>query len=105
MTGTQYFSVEVTDDSGNELEDLDITFELLDNDGKVVDEDTAVTNNDGVAKGSLKFDEVGGDFDNPTKKSLIEVVNQLKDYSKLFRDQRIIEKHAREIMNLIEKLD
>jgi hypothetical protein len=53
----------------------------------------------------LKFDEVGGDFNNPSKESLIKVVNQLKDYSKLFRDQRIIEKHAYEIMQLIEKLD
>lgn len=53
----------------------------------------------------LKFEEVGGDFNNPTKNSLIEVINQLKDYSKLFRDQNIIEKHAREIMSLIEKLE
>jgi hypothetical protein len=62
MTGTQYFSVEVTDETGNELEDLELLFELLDDDGKVVDEDTAVTNDEGVAKGSLKFDEVGDDY-------------------------------------------
>ena len=59
MTGTQYFSVEVNDASGNELEDLELRFELLDSDEKVVDEDTAVTNDEGVAKGSLDFDEVG----------------------------------------------
>ena len=53
----------------------------------------------------LKFEEVGGDFNNPTKESLIKVVSQLKDYSKLFRDQSIIEKHAGEILSLIEKLD
>ena len=53
----------------------------------------------------LKFDEVGGDFKNPTKQSLILVVNQLKDYSKLFRDRSIIEKHACEIMQLIDKID
>jgi hypothetical protein len=62
MTGTQYFSVEVTDEAGNELEDLELIFELLDDDGKVVDEDTAVTNDEGVAKGALKFDEVGDDY-------------------------------------------
>ena len=62
MTGTNYFSVEVTDDSGNELEDIKLTFELLDSDDKVVDEDTAVTNDEGVAKGSLKFDEVGDGY-------------------------------------------
>jgi hypothetical protein len=60
---------------------------------------------DVIALIKLKFDEVGGDFNNPSKESLIKVVNQLKDYSKLFRDQSIIEKHAYEIMKLIEKLD
>ena len=62
MTGTQYFSVEVTDDFGNELDDIELTFELLDSDGKVVDEDTAVTNSKGIAKGSLNFDEVGDEY-------------------------------------------
>lgn len=52
-----------------------------------------------------KFDEVGGDFDNPTKEVLIRVVMGLKDLAKLFRDQKVIEKHAGEIMQLINKLD
>ncbi len=62
MKGTNYFSVEVTDDSGNELEDITLTFELLDSNGKVVDEDTSDTNDEGVAKGSLNFKEVGDGY-------------------------------------------
>ncbi len=62
MTGTNYFTVEVTDDNGNELEDIELLFELLDSDDKVVDEDTAITNEDGEAKGSLDFDEVGDGY-------------------------------------------
>ncbi len=61
-TGTNYFSVEVSDSKGNELEGLEIKFELIDADGKVVDEDTAITNDDGIAKGSLEFDEVGNGY-------------------------------------------
>lgn len=61
--------------------------------------------NDVEALIKLKFEEVGGDFNNPSKDSLIEVVKKLKDYSKFFRDQRIIEKHANDIMKLIDKLN
>jgi hypothetical protein len=60
--GTNYFSVEATDGSEDPIEDLEITFELLDVDGKVVDEDTAITNDEGIAKASLKFDEVGDGY-------------------------------------------
>jgi hypothetical protein len=51
-----------------------------------------------------KFDETGGDFDHPTKEILIKVVIELKNFTRLFRDQEIIEKHANEIMTLINKL-
>ena len=50
------------------------------------------------------FDEVGGDFDNPTKEILIKVVNGLKKYSNFFRDEKIINEHASEIMLLISKI-
>jgi hypothetical protein len=50
------------------------------------------------------FNEVNGDFDNPTKEDLIKVVLKLKDHAKFFRDISIIEKHANEIMQLIKKL-
>jgi len=51
------------------------------------------------------FNDVNGDFNNPTKKSLINVVNKCKEYAGLFRDKETIEKHANEIMTLINMLD
>ena len=51
------------------------------------------------------FDDVNGDFNNPTKESLIDVVEKCKEFAGLFRDKEIIEKHANEIMSLINKLD
>ncbi|MFX0136757.1 MAG: hypothetical protein ACFFDN_24180, partial [Candidatus Hodarchaeota archaeon] len=62
MTGTNYFSVEVTNGTGDGIENLEITFELIDENGKVIEEDTAVTNDDGIAKGALKFKKVGDGF-------------------------------------------
>jgi len=52
------------------------------------------------------FEEVGGDFKNPTKEILIQVIMKLKEYAAdVFRDLEIIEKHAGEIKQLIDKLD
>ena len=52
------------------------------------------------------FKEAGGDFNNPTKETLIQVVMRLKEYAaNAFRDSDIIEKHAGEIKQLIDKLD
>jgi len=52
------------------------------------------------------FAEVGGDFKNPTKETLIQVIMKLKEYAAdVFRDPEIIEKHAGEIKQLIDKLD
>ena len=62
MSGTNYFSIEVTDGSGDPIEDLKIKFELLDSNGKVVDDDTAITNDEGIAKGSLNFKELGDKY-------------------------------------------
>ena len=62
VTGTEHFTVEVTDSAGNTLRGLEILFELLDADDKVVDEDTATTDDDGEATGSLELDEVGYGF-------------------------------------------
>ena len=50
------------------------------------------------------FNDVKGDFNNPTKESLINVVNKCKKFAGLFRDKDTIEKHANEIMMLINKL-
>ena len=52
------------------------------------------------------FEEIGGDFKNPTKETLIQVVNKLKVYARgMFRDPEIIKKHVVEIGQLIDKLD
>jgi len=52
------------------------------------------------------FAEVDGDFKNPTKETLIQVVMKLKIYAAgVFRDSKIIEKHVGEIKQLIDKLD
>ncbi len=50
------------------------------------------------------FGESGGDFEKPTKESILEVLSWLKNFAKNFRDPSIIEKHAAEIMKLAEKL-
>jgi hypothetical protein len=51
------------------------------------------------------FSDVGGDFNNPNKATLLDVISSLKEYSANFRKPKIIEKHTREIMQLINKLD
>ena len=52
------------------------------------------------------FVNVGGDFNNPEKENLLQVVMKLKEYAAAsFRAPEIIEKHAGEIMQLINKLD
>ena len=52
------------------------------------------------------FEQEGGDFKNPTKETLIQVIMKLKEYAAdVFRDPEIIEKHAGEIKQLIDKLD
>lgn len=53
---------------------------------------------------SKAFDDVGDDFENPTKEGILNVVSKLKDFSKSFRNPKIIEKHSKEILALIKKL-
>ena len=62
MLGSYYFSVEVTDENGIPLEDLKIIFEILDSNGKVIYEAKDITNEDGIASVSLKFEEIGDKF-------------------------------------------
>jgi hypothetical protein len=47
------------------------------------------------------FIEVGGDYEHPTKESIIKVVGKLKEFSVNFRNPEIVEKHASEIMELL----
>ena len=48
---------------------------------------------------------VGGDFDNPSKDCLIQVLNNLKKIASTYRTPEIINKHVGEINQLIDKLD
>ena len=50
------------------------------------------------------FKDVNGDFNNPTKESLINVIDRCASYAKTIRDEEIIKKHYSEIMYLINKL-
>ena len=47
------------------------------------------------------FDLTGGDFNKPTKHSLMFAVGYLAKFSLIFRDTTLIEKHKNEILELI----
>ena len=44
------------------------------------------------------------DFDNPSKDGIVKVVESLAEFSKNFRSQEVIEKHKKEITDLLSKL-
>ena len=74
-------------------------------------EDTGVDQNESdVNEGYCKtivtkmFDEVNGDFENPTKEDILSVMGKLAEFSKNFRNPDIIKKHAEEMGKLIEKM-
>lgn len=50
------------------------------------------------------FKRTNGDFDNPTKESIMKVLEYLAEFSKNFRDPGIIKKHFNEILTLVNKL-
>lgn len=50
------------------------------------------------------FKEAGFDFDHPTKESLMGSFPLLKEYSKEFPNQEVIDHHAAEMMDVIQKL-
>ena len=50
------------------------------------------------------FTEVGGNYDQPDKESLIKVCDKLKEFAFHFRGWKIIEKNYKQIMTLINKL-
>ena len=51
-----------------------------------------------------KFKEIGGDFNNPTKNTLSQVVMKLAEYASTFRGPAVIDKHIGEIIQLIDKI-
>lgn len=50
------------------------------------------------------FLETNGNFDHPTKTSLLATLPWLANFSKSFRDQTVIQKHMTEIQSLISLL-
>jgi len=48
------------------------------------------------------FRETEGDYENPTKESLIKVVDYLGNFSSSLREKEMIENNTKEINNLIE---
>ncbi|MBU0661173.1 hypothetical protein KKG22_03260 [Patescibacteria group bacterium] len=50
------------------------------------------------------FQEVGGDFDQPTKESLQKVLDKLEVFAEKFRDQKMVQKHRKEIQELVDTL-
>lgn len=57
----------------------------------------------GIIKKS--FADSGGDFENPTKKDLMNCIGGLKEIAKTFRNPEIIAKHYREIKSLIDRIE
>ena len=51
------------------------------------------------------FKKAKANYDNPTKDDLINVIDNLAEFSEKYRMQEIIKKHYNEIMILISKLD
>lgn len=50
------------------------------------------------------FEDAEGEFERPTKESILKVVAKLADFSKNFRNPEVINKHYAEIMDLVNKL-
>ena len=51
------------------------------------------------------FAKVGEDYNKPTKKGLIQVVENLKKIASIYREPDIIKKNAEAIMQLIDKIN
>lgn len=51
------------------------------------------------------FADAGGDFNNPTKDSIVGCLGNLVQFSKNFRDTSIVEKHFEEIMKLVNRIE
>lgn len=50
------------------------------------------------------FSDIGEDFNNPTKESLMKIVGALAEFAKNFRNQEIVKKHHDEISSLLDNL-
>ena len=50
------------------------------------------------------FEDAGGDFKKPTKKTIMGALDNLVGFAKVFRDPEIIKRNYREMMTLVDKL-
>ena len=50
------------------------------------------------------FREVNGDFESPTKKTLLDVLDRCAEYARIFRDEKTVVDHYNEILELIGHL-
>lgn len=51
-----------------------------------------------------KMRKSGGNYENPSKEDITNLCSELANFAKKFRNPKIIEKHYKEIMKLVEKL-
>jgi hypothetical protein len=51
------------------------------------------------------FSDSGGDFENPTKMSLLKAIVSLKEFSSSFRNQEVIAEHFNAIKFLIDSIE
>ena len=61
-TGTSFFSVSLTEAGGKPLQNFEVTFEILNSNNNPVLETTAVSNEEGIAKTTLNFEDTGKRF-------------------------------------------
>lgn len=50
------------------------------------------------------FADCGGDFENPTKESILCAMKELRELAKSFREPAVINEHASKVMQLVEKI-
>jgi hypothetical protein len=67
-------------------------------------EETAVVKNYCNFTVKKAFEETQGDYNNPTKESILRVVDYLAKFSATFRNPNIIEKHKNEILQVCQAI-
>lgn len=80
-------------------------FEAHCEDAQIGEGDSALTRKYTTEVVKKAFTDVGGDFEKPTKQTLTAVIAKLKDFAGGFRDPSVIQRHAGEILELVEKID
>lgn len=50
------------------------------------------------------FEESEGDYEKPTRESIMGVLKKLKEFSMNFRNKKLVEQHENEIMALVKQL-